>query len=308
MTVQKRAYTAGHFELAIDGHVSTAYLKSVEGGYVKAQPIAEPIGTHIDQIKHSSVVDIEPFTIDCGFAGAGDVMRWIQASWRKDFNRRNGQITHANFDLKKTFEHEFYDALISETTFPALDGASKDAAFLKIKVQPERVLTRKLAGNQRVTGTITPKQKQWLPSNFRFTIDGIDEMKYANKIESFTIKQGIKKLYTGEDRFPQIEPTKIEFPAISGTIALEYADKLLKWYDDYVVKGQNDHKAQKTGSIEFLAPDLKKTLFAINLYEVGLLHCSATPSTANADQIKRVKFEMYVGRMDIDGSGNLGLE
>lgn len=308
MTVQKRSYTAGHFELVIDGHVSTAYLKSVEGGFVKAQPVDEPVGPENQRIKHSSVADIEPFTIDLGFAGSGDIMRWIQASWRKDFNRRNGQISHADFNLKKTFEHEFYDALITETTFPALDGSSKDAAFMKVKIQPERVVSRKVSGDKAVRGTVTTKQKLWLPSAFRFNIDGIDEMRYVNKLESFTIKQGIKKLYTGEDRFPQIEPTKIEFPNLSGTISVEYADKLMQWYQDYVVKGQNDVKAQKTGSIEFLSPDKKSTIFAINLYEVGLLTFQILQSSANADQIKRAKFEMYVGRMDIDGSGNLGLE
>ncbi len=307
MTLQKRSYTAGHFELLIDGHASTAYLKSVDGGYVRASTVEEPVGPENARIKHTSVVDIEPFSIDFGIAGANDVLLWIQASWRKQFNRRNGQITHANFDLFRTFEHEFYDALIAETTFPALDGSSKDAAFMKIKIQPERVLSKK-SGGGRVQGNLGSKQKLWTPSSFRLNIDGIDEMKFANKIESFTIKQGIKKLYTGEDRFPQIEPTKIEFPNITGTISLEYADKLLTWYDRYVVKGQNDVKAQKTGSIEFLSPDKKSTLFAINLYEIGLHHASVTQSSANADQIKRVKFELYVGRMDIDGAGSLGME
>ena len=37
----KRPYTTGHFELMIDGDVSTAYLKSVEGGYIKGMPVEE---------------------------------------------------------------------------------------------------------------------------------------------------------------------------------------------------------------------------------------------------------------------------
>jgi hypothetical protein len=32
------------------------------------------------------------------------------------------------------------------------------------------------------------------------------------------------------------------------------------------------------------------------------------PSAANADSIKRVKFEMFVGRMEIDGPGSMGLD
>jgi hypothetical protein len=302
----KKSYTTGHFELEIDGKPTTAYLKSIDGGYIKASLVDEPIGPENQRIKHSSTVDIEPFTVDFGLAGASEVLKWIQSSWRKSYGRRNGQISHANFNMKRTFEHEFFDALITETVFPALDGASKDAAYLKIKVQPERIVTKKTNG-AAMQPTLGTKQKMWTASSFRLNIDGVDDFKYANKIESFTIKQGVKKMYTGIDRFPQIEPTKIEFPNITGTISMEYADSLLKWFESYVEKGQADPKAQKTGSLEFLSPDRKNTLFQINLYEVGLINLSAVQSSANADQIKRMKFELYVGRMDLDGSG-LGLE
>ncbi len=297
---QKRSYTAGHFEIMIDGHATTAYLKSVDGGFVRASQINEPVGPDHNRIKHTSTVDIEPFTIDFGLSGSQDVLTWIQASWRRQWSRRSGQINHANFNLFKTFEHEFHDALIAETTFPALDGASKDAAYLKIKVQPESVVSRKVDGSTRVDSEIGTKFKHWSASAFRLNIDGLDSVKYTNKLESFTIKQGIKKLYTGQDRLPQIEPTKIEFPDLIGTISLEYADEILDWYDQYVVKGQSDPDAQKTGSIEFLSQDRQDVLFRINLYEVGIQHAQVLQSSANADQIKRVKFELYVGRMDLD--------
>jgi tail tube protein gp19 len=307
MTLDKRSYTSGHFELLIDGHASTAYLKSVDGGFAKAQLIDEPVGPQTERVKHTSVVDIDPFTIDFGISGANDILRWIQGSWNRKYGRRNGTVSHANFNLKKTFEHEFREALITETSFPALDGSSKEAAYMKIKIQPEYVRAKKLSGNETAQGNLGTKQKMWMASGFRLNIDGIDEMKYTNKVEAFTIKQGIKKLYTGQERFPQIEPTKLEFPSISGTIALEYADKLLKWHDQYVMKGQSDPKAQKTGSIEFLTPQRDKTIFSINMYEMGLQSVQVLASQANQDQIKRVKFELYVGRMDLDGQ-YLGLE
>jgi hypothetical protein len=42
------------------------------------------------------------------------------------------------------------------------------------------------------SGTIKPKQKQWLNCNFRFSIDGLEKAcGKVNKIDSFTIKQGI---------------------------------------------------------------------------------------------------------------------
>lgn len=307
MTLQKRSYTAGHFELLIDGHASTAYLKSVDGGFAKTQLIDEPVGPANMRIKHSSTVEIDPFTIEFGLSEANDLLKWIQSSWSKKHGRRNGSVSHANFDLKKTFEHEFREALITETSFPALDGSSKDTAYLKIKVQPEYVRAKKVGASEALRGAQGPKQKLWTASSFRLNIDGIDDMKYTNKIEAFTIKQGIKKLYVGQERFPQIEPTKIEFPNISGTISLEYADKLLEWYEQCLMKGLADPKAQKTGSIEFLRPQRDKEIFSINLFDVGLASLQVQQSQANQDQIKRVKFELYVGRMNLDGKG-LGLE
>jgi hypothetical protein len=302
----KRPYTTGHFELQIDGHASTAYLKSVDGGNIKGQTIEEALGGTQARVKHLSTMDIEPMTIDFGISGANDVLKWIQSSWDRKYGRRNGQITHGNFEFMSTFEHEFRDALIMETTFPTLDGSSREAAYLKIKIQPEVVILRKGTG-RALKANMGQKQKSWTPSAFRLQLNGLEELQYTNKIEGFTIKQGIKKLYTGVDRFPEIEPTKIEYPSITGTIALEYADKLIAWGEKVLKQGWSDPAAQKHGSLEFLDPTRSKTLFQINLFEVGLTNLQVVQSTANADQIKRAKFELHVGQMALDGP-TLGLE
>ena len=304
-----KSYTAGHFELLIDGHKSTAYLKSVDGGWTRASVVDDPMGGNVNRVKHISSVEVEPISMEFGLTGANDVMQWIQGSWNRQWGRRNGQISHANFNLYETYQHEFFDALITETTFPTLDGASKDSGYIKVKIQPERVVTKKLSGEgSRVDGKMGTNQKLWTPAAFRFSIDTIDEMQYTNKLESFTIKQGIKKLYTGAGRFPQVEPTNITFPNLTGTISLQYADKLLQWHEDYINTGTKDPRAQKTGSIEFMSPDRKKTIFRINLFQVGLAFAGIQQSDANADSIKRVKFEMYVHRMELDGSGGLGFD
>jgi hypothetical protein len=300
MTVPKsKSYTAGHFELVIDGHKTTTFLKSVEGGWAKANAIDDPVGADSGRIKHVSTVEVEPMSIEFGLSGASQILQWIQGSWNRQWSRRNGQISHADFNLKQTFEHWFYDALITETTFPTLDGASKDGGYLKCKIQPETVVTKVTPPTTPVSGDYSIKQKLWSPSAFRFTLDQIDDLQYTNKIESFTIKQGVKKLYTGAG---------IQFPNIMGTISLGYADKLLQWHNDYIVKGKKDPKAQMSGAIEFLSPDRTKTIFQINLFQVGLVSAAVQQATANADQIKRVKFEMFVGSMKLDGPGALGLE
>ncbi|HEX5062948.1 MAG TPA: phage tail protein [Kofleriaceae bacterium] len=304
----KLAYTAGHFELLIDGAKQTTYLKSLDGGFWGHSAVDEAIGTENKRIKHSAVADVEPISVEIGMAGSTSVMKWIQDSWDKNYQQRSGQINHANFNMETVFEHEFSDALITETTFPALDGASKDAAYLKVKFQPKAVATRKVFKSQKLSPIGGLKQKQWTCSAFRLNIDGIDDAIYTNKIESFTIKQTVKKLFTGMHRDIELCPTKIEFPNISATISLEKADGILAWYDKYVVKGKKDPAAQKGGSLEFLTPNRDKTLFRVTFAAMGLLKAAIVQSTANSDQIKRVKFDMYVGEMKLDGPGALGLE
>jgi len=305
---EKLAYTAGHFELTIDGAKQTTYLKSLDGGFMGHSAVDEAIGTENKRIKHSAVADVDPISFEIGMAGSTSVLKWIQDSWDKNYQHRNGQINHANFNMETVFEHQFSDALITETTFPALDGASKDAAYLKVKFQPKQVATKKVFKPEKLTPIGGLKQKQWTCAAFRLNIDGIDDAIYANKIESFTIKQTVKKLFTGMHREIELCPTKIDFPNISATISLEKADGILGWYDEYVVKGKKDPAAQRGGSLEFLTPNRDKTLFRITFASMGLLKAAIVQSTANADQIKRVKFDMYVGEMRLDGPGALGLE
>ena len=77
----------------------------------------------------------------------------------------------------------------------------------------------------------------WMCSGFRLNIDGIDDAKYVNKVDSFTVKQGVKKMYVGAERFPQIEPTKLDFPNLTCTISTQYGDAFHEWYQQYIAQG-----------------------------------------------------------------------
>ena len=271
-TPLRNSYAAGHFELRIDGQQATAYVKSVEGGWSRAHIADDAVGANSQRIKQITSVDIDPITVEVGLPGAKDMLKWIQGSWNRSEHRRcSGQITYADFDMRAMFEHHFYEALITKTTFPTLDGASKEGGYIKCELQPESVVTTALGAlGAQISSDVSPLQKMWTPAAFRFSIDGIDDMQYVNKIDSFTVTLQTKKLCTGASRFPEIVPLNLKFPNITGTISLKYADKLLKWHKDFIRTqegpGIKDSSAQKSGSIEFLSPDRKQTIFRINLF------------------------------------------
>ena len=303
------AFTAGHFELSLDNAKTSCYLKSIDGGFMSHSPISEQIGGEAKTIKHAAVKEIEPVSFEIGMAGSTSVLQWIQDSWNKKYQQRNGQVNHADFNMNTVFEHQFSDALITETTFPTLDGSSKDAAYLKVKFQPRAVATKMVSDGPKVVPLGDgKKQKNWLCNAFRLNIDGIDEAQFVNKIESFTIKQNVKKLQVGKHHVFELCPTKIEFPNLVCTISLAKAGSIHDWYQSYIANGKKDKAAQKSGSLEFLSPDRGKTLFRITMKHIAPFKFQILSSTANSDQIKRAKFELYVSDMELDGPGALGLE
>jgi hypothetical protein len=306
MSINRTAYTSGHFLLKLDEPASsdleTTWLKSLDGGAVKGSIVEESVGTNNLQLKHLTTVEIEPLTMEVGMSASTPVFKWVTDSVNKEFSRRNGEVIHADFNLKSVLEQSFIDALVSEVTFPTLDGSDKGAAYLTVKILPERIELKKGDGNI-IKGVDSQKQKLWTPANFRLDIDTVPSAKYVNKIDSFTIKQKIKPLYVGKSRYPELEPTGVEFPRLNLTIAAAYADEFIDWYDKLVVKGGQDPALQKTGAIEFLDPTTGQDIFTLELKKIGISHLAIEKSDANAEAIKRCKVELFIESMAIATSG-----
>lgn len=296
-----RAYTAGHFELTLDGVVTPAYLKSVEGGFMKLNSSDVQGGADPIRIKHTTTREVESMTWDIGMSEVNALMLWIAQSWRREFNRKSGHIIHADANYKAQLLHNFYDALIEEVSFPELNASSKDALFLKVKVRPERI--ELIDGDQaKIAAPDQRKQKLWQASAFRLTLDNGLDMSKVFKIDGFTIKQGIKTLTAGRSHrqtFPELEPTKIEFPDLKIHMSMAHAGSVLEWYKMVVIEGLPETEFETTGAIEFLGPDRTKVIGKVNLYGVGIKSFSLGKSEANSDQVKRCSFDLYVSHMGL---------
>lgn len=305
-TPTRRAYTSGHFELRVDGMPVPSFIKSIEGGWVKMNSVDEQMGSDNYRIKHATTVEVDPITLEIGMSQVDFMLKWINDSWMKKYARHSGSIVHANFDKKSEFEHWFYDALIEETAVPTLDASSKEALYLKVKLRPERI-EYKPGDAHALKGTHNAMQKLWMASSFRLVIDGVDTS-YVNKIDGFTVKQGIKPCAPGPYRLPQLEPTKIDFPDLSFHMSQKHAGSVFDWYEEVVLKGKKDPIACRNGAIEFLAPNRRDVLLRIVLKEVGIKSFSRPKMEANQDAVARCKVDLFVGSMELDGDERLGLE
>lgn len=298
ITGLNRPFGGGHFLFTLDGTVDPGYVRSVEGGLPKGTVVSETVGPDYTHFKHLSTVDIEPLTLELGMSMSLPMLNWIKKSWKRKFTRRNGAVLHADDHYLSRLEQSFHDALITETTFPALDGAGNEPAYMTVKLQPERAALAR--GNGRpIMGVVNPFQKMWTPAMFRLRIDGIDTT-HVNKVESFSVTQKIKQLHIGSSRFPELEPTAIEFGNLTIYTSMASSADLIRWYDAYVVKGDKDLRQERQGAIEFLSPNGDMTLFTVVLNNIGIYALSPEKTEANADKIKRIKAELYVETMDLD--------
>lgn len=301
MVLERRAYTAGHFELAIDGTPTPAFVKSVEGGLAKINSTDVPLGADPVRVKQVTTREIEPMTLEIGMSQVDQLWLWIAQSWRREFNRRDGHVIHADQNYKARVFHQFYGALIEEVTIPTLDAASKDPLHMKVKIRPERVEIQ-AGDNAPIQATRKRDQKLFQASAFSLKLDDFDTTK-VTKIDSFTVKQGVKTVPAGRGEltgwFPEIEPTKIEFPDLKIHMTMQHAGPMLEWYKMVVLEGQRETEFERNGAIEFLSPDRKKVIGKINLYGVGIKSFSLGKSEANSDQLKRCSFDLYVSHMGL---------
>jgi phage tail-like protein len=294
MTIQ-RGYVAGNFGLEMDGKPS-GWLYSAEGGMPNTEVVMEKLGPDHELHKHISGLKYEDLTITFGTGMSSNFWKWIQASFDRDYTRKNGAIVAADYNYKETSRLSFYQALCSELTFPGLDASSKDPCRVTCKVTPEYTkmqLTPKGSKQDYVSDNKDQnKQHRWSPANFRLNIDGTDCSRVF-KVEPITLRQKIIDFQVGEDRMLQKEPVQIEYPNLAITLPESHSHEFFDWYNDFVVDGNCSEDKERTATLEYLNPSLDKVLFTLHFDRLGIFKVSPDKYEGGSETIRRVKFEMY---------------
>ncbi len=287
-------FTAGTFLFVFDkgDTSSSAYVKSVEGGHTKGNIVEEQHGASVLKFHHLSTVEVEPITVELGLGASKDILTWIADTWQHNFVRHSGSILHAPYSGKTAFSQTYTDALLEEATIPDVDANSNDAAFLKFKVQPYTVDNKDGDGAQ-LQGNEESKQKLWLKSNFTLSVDGFD-CSHVTKVDALTVKQKLKALHTGRDRFPVWEAVGVELPKLTFEIPLSHASDFLAWHKDYVIDGKVDtEQSKRDGALTFMDHTLTKELMTVTFQQLGLHNLTIDKSEANKEAIKNCKVELF---------------
>ncbi len=285
-----RGYTAGRFGIELEG-AGVGLAESVEGGQAFAEVVEEKAGA--DKIVHKRIAGLkfEDLTLTVGSNMSDKFYEWIASLFDRKPARKGGAVSFQDYTGGEKERLTWRDGLITEVGFPALEGGSKEAGKLIVKITPEETLHGKGSGAK--TGASAQKrQKAWQRSNFRLTIDGVD-CTHVSKVEALTIRQAIVHNEIGEVRVSTSEPGNLEIPNLVVTVGEAHAADFRTWHEDFVIKGNNGQTQEKEGKLEFLSANLKDVIFTLTFRGLGIFRISPSKSVSGAAGIATLEAHMY---------------
>jgi phage tail-like protein len=289
MAGQVRTATSEQFAVELDG-ASIGLVKSVEGGAATADVVTEPVGPDGIVRKRVASVHYDDITLTCGTGMSGVFYTWIADTLNRQTSRKNGAVVSADSNAEEVSRLSFQQALISEIAFPALDASSKEAAYLTVKIAPE--MTRRTTGHGPQVNKTAHAQKQFVQANFRLDIPGLDCTR-VTAIDAITIRQTLVEDPVGAVREYQKEPASLEIPNLAVVLQESRADSFYDWFDDFVIRGNNGADAEKSGTLQYLAPAGKDALFTLDFHGLGIFKLTPLKFESARESPRLVRAEMY---------------
>ncbi|MFO0632665.1 MAG: hypothetical protein U0168_07445 [Nannocystaceae bacterium] len=226
--------------------------------FASSQVVVEPSGPGAYGAKHLSTLHYDDVRFSVGARPPKALLEWIRGTLQMNDARKNGGFTTGEV------QHEFFNALLTEIGFPALDAGSKNAASLTLAATPEYARTQRAASKAKVNDAPMPLSTRV----FTLTIDGIATAKVV-KIDAFTIKQVLQQDAIGDARDYLVEPAKLEFPDLSIYMRPEDSDDFMAWHQDFVVQGNCGSDREKAGRLDLFDASGKPAL-SLQLFNVGI--------------------------------------
>ena len=167
------------------------FVGAAAGGAISADVTVHQSGGDPFSQKQLGDLRYEDLTVEAGVAMPGALFDWVASSWGSQPPARDGALLALGHDFKIQREQPFDDALIAETTLPALDAAAKSPGRIMVRITPRTLGTPTSPGTKLQVNLANSSHKSWLTANFRLTIDGMDT-KHVSRIEPLAIRRAIE--------------------------------------------------------------------------------------------------------------------
>ena len=269
------------------------YLKSVDGG----SPTADI--TIVNASKHIGGLKYEPITLEIGLDMDPRVYEWPAGAWKASSQRQDGSVVALDANLKAISQMDFFKAMLAEVSIPALDTGSKDTGYLTFKLNPESTKVTPL--NTTLKISTNAKNKQWRTSSFQLKVDGLDTSR-VNRIDAFKVSQSAADAAIGESREKVAPAGPLDCSNLVVELAASTSEAWVKWFNQFVVAGNNGPDQLRNGSIRFLSTDGKSELGRVDLLGLGIFSLVTKPGRDEA--IPRVVASLYCNRAELHVPGD----
>ncbi len=279
---------------------SAGPLVSYDAGSISAPVISEAIGGTNQVQKHIAGPVYGQHKLKCNPGMGKNFYGWIKDSISQSHKMCPQGAVHAlDTDMNNISSVNFFNALVTNVAFPAVDATSKEAALLEVDFQPEYYRNVKGTGKM-AGGAITPsKANLWKAHNFKMTLDGHpDASSFVTKVESLTMGQTTSMCQVGSARDPMIVPGATSFSNLKVTLTESHADTLYTYHESFLIKGLCSTDKEISASLEYLAADLKTVLFTVSLTGLGIINLTPEPLTTGSAAHRQITAEFYFTSMD----------
>jgi len=277
----------------LDG-VDCGFVHSAEGGGVRGEVVAQRGPDYFDR-KHLANLLYEELVLRLDFSLHRTVYTWVAETLTGRAPRRDVSLADVDRDGKVSSQRDFSHVLVTEVGFPALDGSSKDPAYLTLRLAPE--YTR--------TGTPTARPGKpspgipWRTGDYRLEIPGLDCTK-VRAVGALTVVQAPGSDSTGEGRDPARLPTRLVFPDLTLTLPESSAQTWLAWHDDFLLKGNNTGENERQGTLTFFSSDQRapRALGAVHLVNLGIFRLEPRPDPTG-ERTAELTASLYCERLEL---------
>lgn len=286
--------------LRLDGQPvdDLTFVGASSGGTVFADVESTTLGSEHFAHKQPGLPQNEDLIVRLGTSMSEGLFDWIAGSWGPAPETRDGAILGCDHTFKVRRERQFHGALVAETTFPALDAASKQPGALTVRIRPAGLSPETDPGTPLVI-PIGPgaKQKLWLASNFKLQVGGLDCSK-VSRIEAFAVRRAIDTITSGSGDV-SLQATTVDFPNLQITLSTTSAATWAAWHQDFVVNGNNGPASERAGSLSILAPNLQSELARIDLLGLGIVRFAPEVDEQGGSLLSRMTAELYCEQMQL---------
>ncbi len=272
----KNPYVAGNIAMQLEGS-DVGFVLSFEGGEPFCDVVDEaPDGARVG--KHLGAIQYAPIVVEFGGSMESTLYSWVSEMLDGKQAAKSGAIIMLDYDDTERSRIEWKSAVITEVAFPQAEGSDKQLARFRITIQPESAYVVAGTGVKYQSKLSTKQSKTVLGANFRFTVSGLE-----------AATKGIIKVASLVVRRTEVLDVADLVCWISGAGAAP----IDKWFEDFVIAGNNDPSRERTATLTFLDPSLKNELMSIHFEGVGIYRVSRERQGVKSEAIARVKVEMY---------------